>query len=246
LETSKELKEINRVSNRNQIQLIEGKFGSPGATRNVGLSLIEHEWVSFWDSDDLPQIENVMKAISNVRGSDLDCIVGNFRVVEINTKKHKVKTLSKNYMDDIGLNPGIWRFIFSSSSLGSNSFVNLSMAEDQVFLAHYFSTSRKVKLSPDLFYDYFVGLSSQLTRNKKALSDLPIAMKMVYEVFRSDTGNQRINPILLTRIFLTALKMGDIPCKIYALRTWLTVFAVSKLRMKQSLIQALWIVLKNV
>ena len=53
--------------NSNKLILIAGEFGSVGAARNVGLFYAEGEWITFWDSDDLPIIENRLKSYNKIQ-----------------------------------------------------------------------------------------------------------------------------------------------------------------------------------
>lgn len=245
-ETSEELKNlIFDYSKDKNIIITEGQFGSPGVARNIGLSLVKNEWVAFWDSDDLPQVDNVMKELFRSSDITLDCIVGNFRVNFVNSKRFKQKPLSDNYLDEIGLNPGVWRFLFRTSQLGATRFANLSMAEDQVFLANFFSRSRNIKVSNSLFYIYFVGLNTQLTQNSKAMKDLPIALELLSDVLRSGKGVERINFVLFTRIFFTTLKKSSLNCKLRAVRTWVSLYFKSDFSTKRNLIRAAELVIRN-
>lgn len=246
-ETSEEMRDlVHNYKKNNNITFVEGQFGSPGAARNIGLSLVENEWVAFWDSDDVPHVKNVMRELSKASSSDLDCIVGNFEVNCANSKKYKIMPLSNSYMDDIGLNPGLWRFVFNSAQLGATSFADLSMAEDQVFLAKYFSILRNVKVSNSTFYIYFTGQKSQLTRNKGAMRDLPIALKMVSDVLMSGKGIEQVTYILFTRIFFTTLKRSCIFCKISAVKTWFSLFIKVDFSAQRNLLRAARLIIWNV
>ena len=46
-----------------QIKLFTVEFGSPGLSRNFGLSKAGGSWIVFWDSDDLPNVNVVLQML---------------------------------------------------------------------------------------------------------------------------------------------------------------------------------------
>ena len=129
--TGVQLLEISENLQHSKTLLIEGKFGSPGKARNEGLKYVKSDWVCFWDSDDLPNLEKTLNFLtSNKIYSDL--IICNFSVNKLGNLTH---FYHENNLDLVALTPGIWRMIFRTSCIANKKFPNIRMGEDLVFLA---------------------------------------------------------------------------------------------------------------
>ena len=154
-----QINETNLMSKRN-LTLIEGHFGSPGYARNAGISLATGRWITFWDSDDIPNILNISQELNSL---EITCNVLIGQYMNISVNNNIVYTSNDNDLRSIALNPGMWRFIFDRASIQELLFEPTLMGEDQIFLAKYFSSSRAIAYSRKIFYVYISGNLYQAT-----------------------------------------------------------------------------------
>lgn len=147
-------------------RLVIGDYKSPGKARNAGMRETEGGWITFWDADDNPFLERYLKAIEQ---SDYDTtlIFGSYEVHQSN--RHKSRSIAATTeVTGLAMNPGLWRFIFRRDLLDDVSYTDLSLGEDQVFLAHLFSKHPKWKMFEPVLYSYVVGHNGQLTSSTRS------------------------------------------------------------------------------
>ena len=109
------------------IELLEGDFGSPGESRNAGIEQAKGNWITFWDFDDLPNLDSFSGFMKKLDLSDSQVGVGSYEVVNLQGAKvisRKVfpsevvgESLSFTF-----LNPGLWRWIFRRDVIGQTRF----------------------------------------------------------------------------------------------------------------------------
>jgi cellulose synthase/poly-beta-1,6-N-acetylglucosamine synthase-like glycosyltransferase len=180
--TSKELKVLVSRLNLPTIRLFENVFGNQGAARNFGLSNTETKWVAFWDSDDLGAPQTILKALEEDLGG-LNLIIGQYRFL---SAQKKIKYVSADYrLLDLPKNLGIWRMVFKRELLSEARFPDLQMAEDQVFFARVLSHTPAIKFVDDVFYTYVQGGVGQITRNRNAILQIPLAIKQLQSILFS-------------------------------------------------------------
>ena len=215
LKTGEELRSMLKLIDNPQIELIEENFGSPGLARNAGLKKATAEWVCFWDSDDMPNVQQFTKMLESVNNSEVSVIVGEFVVKNELDGRKKVHRFSDHFMDDIAQNPGIWRFAFRRPSLASFKFSNLRMAEDQLFLAKYLTSDVILQQFNMPVYEYYIGESFHLTNQIVARRDLIFAAEESLQIMKTlPKVNLRFVSILFSRQVITAIKLGDVNTKI--------------------------------
>jgi len=207
--------ELRKVlSNSKNIKLIEGDFGGPGQARNVGLSMAKGEFITFWDSDDLPILENYYEMASEFRKSEKDVAIGAYISAEEHSPNHEVlHSLKYNELLEIYLNVGLWRMIIKKSKIGTTKFESLRMAEDQLFFANLKLANDEVFYFDKPVYKYFYGSSSHLTGSDEAIKDLNRA-NLYIRKFIND-GNTNTNVIAMYfKQKLTILKRGSMKSKV--------------------------------
>ena len=207
--TSVELHEIQTEANSEGLQLIEGNYGSPGAARNMGIKVSTGQWVMFWDGDDVGEIENVLHEIATQAINSLDAIVFQYDIRQIGIMANdyvvnrNTETLN---MISTAVNPGLWRICFNGDLVRKFQFLEISMAEDQMFLVSIDFSNLRIYYSKRLAYHYYRGRSGQLTRNPKAIKDLAVTIQELKS--QMSFKPSYFIAILLIRQSITAIKRG--------------------------------------
>lgn len=202
--TQAELEMLVLSLNNPKINLVSGKYGSPGAARNAGLMLCKSDLVCFWDSDDLPNLENVVEHSKKIP-PETDILIGQY----INFKKLNKSIAKKNSYDqslqDIAVSLGIWRMVFRRKFLDNISFNNLKMGEDQVFFIQCLSKSPHVSFVNAIFYKYCINSPGQLTQNNLAKKDL---VKCLTAILTAPKIDKYINVyrVVIVRLRITLMK----------------------------------------
>lgn len=179
------------------INVLTSQHRNPGSTREIGLNAATGEWICFWDADDLPNIDNIWRAIENMENKGIDIIVGNYHSVNFESK-HVADCLhgKDDPLMTVYINPGLWRFVFKREIIENITFPALRMGEDQTFLFRSISKARRIRFVEDYFYNYIQYSSGQLTKSKKILTDLIKARDLCKEIYTSDKSNYILSAII--------------------------------------------------
>jgi glycosyltransferase involved in cell wall biosynthesis len=244
--TGVELRGIVNELEDPRIIILEGEYGGPGLARNAGLNVATGKWVCFWDSDDIPQVEDFYLMVQVAEASESECAVGGFTAVHDTSGAKKSHLLSKNYLEEIAINPGIWRFAFKRSALEGLWFSSLMMAEDQVFLAGFRIPDRRIEIFAKSVYQYFIGENYHLTNSKESLKDLPRAIGHTMSLIHTLTaGNIYFVSILLSRQVITAVRTGNIANRFDALGIFFLGLGKAGGKKRREMLKSLWFVLWN-
>ena len=209
-----DLKELLETVNSSRVILTQGIFGNPGSARNTGLEFANGSWIAFWDSDDIPNVENVLAAVNTSRIDD-EILVGDFSVFDIKSMRYRNPFVSLSGINAVAMNPGMWRMIFRKQTIGDTRFPSLKMGEDQVFLSHLNFGLKNLRFFNSIFYQYNIGGASQLTKSVIALRDLPLASEIILGHAKKANRKQTIFDMqLFFRQQITVLKNGDLKLKI--------------------------------
>lgn len=220
-ETSSEIRQIIASSPQTNIRFIEGVFGGPGMARNAGLLEATSEWVCFWDSDDLPNVDIAISMVNKAEIRD-EVLIGDFQIMCADGKSEAQRISHRNEIQSIAINPGLWRMIFRRSSIGQLQFENNLMGEDQVFLAHYNLASRRIQFFNDLIYTYVRGTPGQLTFNQPAIDGILKSFQVLLRIFEVNSGKSaNFTSILILRTLLTGLLRSSSKIKPSIIREFL-------------------------
>ena len=229
-----------------RIMFLEGNYGGPGLARNAGIQIATGEWVCFWDSDDIPQVQDFYIMVQAAEASKSECAAGGFTAVHDTNGKRKLHLLSKDYLKEIAINPGIWRFAFKRNELKDLWFSNLMMAEDQVFLANFNIPDRRIEIFSKSVYQYFIGENFHLTKSKESLKDLPRAINHSLSLIRNLTGeNISFVSILLSRQLITALRTSEYLARLKVIRIFFLGFGDTGKYGRKKILLSLWFVIWN-
>jgi len=201
--------EMNFSAENSRELFVSGSFGSPGSARNAGLEICTSKYVCFWDSDDLPHLENVCRTVKNLTSLNLEIAIGKWNLVQ------NEDSLRGNKPIATGLNPGIWRCIFNRKVIGDSRFTNLMWGEDQVFLAQFLARSNQVLTVDEILYSYRHNSVDSLTSKKCHAKDLWQASKICQGVLSNSTNsNLLVTAAMLLRQSITMMKFGNLLIKI--------------------------------
>jgi hypothetical protein len=172
----KSFKEFINQQEANSIKILEVCCRNPGGARNFGLQEVETAWVSFCDSDDHPNLQNISDALNANIGSNSDVIRGRYGINRggngaIPGKSEKDGDVS-NHWELITFGPGIWRYLFKTELVRDIKFPEISLGEDQIFLMRALWSAPKVKQIELHLYTYTTGNPEALTSNHGNLRDL--------------------------------------------------------------------------
>jgi glycosyltransferase involved in cell wall biosynthesis len=229
---------LSKISNP-KIQLIEEYFGGPGLARNRGIELAKGKWICFWDSDDLPNLGVALSLIDKESASKADCLITNFNSVNEISQEVTSHQLTANFEEELVLNPGLWRIYFKYNTIADLRFGPLRMAEDQIFLAEFFSKSKDVEIVSDTTYNYFFGDSFHLTKNSSALNDLGPATIESLRILR-DLSNQRPNLIagMFVKQVISCVKYGSLKAKGVGITQYLKSLLTSSKTVRKSVLSS--------
>ena len=188
-----------------EITLIQANYGNPGQTRQLGMASVTTEWVCFWDSDDKPEVENILSEIGQLPRTINICI-GGFTV------SNDVKRTEKRFKFDVSKprenqrslarNPGLWRFLFRSDYVRNFEFTNLLMAEDQLYIAEILKNGESIEYAETNFYFYNSVSAGSLTKNNLARLDLFRAAELFEQIIHKAKVE---NLAILRRMYLNIL-----------------------------------------
>ena len=177
--TGEELSEI--CEDLRNVQLIEGHFGNPGSARNAGLKICKGTWITFWDSDDKPNVQNFLQLLESKSDNNSEVCIASYanfnEVTEVLTNSSNWSDVFVKDIQTFALNPGIWRIIFSGELLKGIDFKSLKMAEDQNFICEAILKAKSLTFADNEIYTYCIGSQNHLTNNQEALQDLLPAFK---------------------------------------------------------------------
>jgi glycosyltransferase involved in cell wall biosynthesis len=144
----------------------KGSFGSPGGARNAALANLKGRYVTFWDVDDFPNVENVLELVKLMEAQEVDLGIGNWAYTDRPLDPRGVLPR------EVGNNPGIWRFIFRREFIAENQFSNMKWGEDQLFLTQLFARKPRIVFSDLIVYKYSKHSENSLTSNTDNAKDL--------------------------------------------------------------------------
>jgi glycosyltransferase involved in cell wall biosynthesis len=246
--TGKELRELLNLIANPKIFLLEGNYNGPGGARNAGLELASAEWISFWDSDDSINLEQVFSNLRSEAVFSADIIIGGFTVLDQKYGKATQQGISlekSKALMEVALNPGLWRMQFRKNMVKSIRFQELYMGEDQLFLIDLQIWSKRIVFMSNSGYTYHKNRPGQLTLNRTKVNELILATKVLTgQFFRFPSNLKLYDLTILVRQILTNLVHAKIRVKIEAIRILLRMSFNAILSRDNSFFRAIYIVLR--
>lgn len=198
---------LNLVSQqlRKNVQIIEikGHFGSAGAARNQGLSLVETQYATFWDADDKPIIDAYIEMAQMAMERNLDFVIGGIKFSNNETGRIRnyfpnKKLLTKPWL--LFSNPGFTRILYKTQIVGEVKFGTEPIAEDVMFL-YSLTPIKNFEIYPEIVYVYNTGLESQATNSQSVKENFHIALDKAIKIYSSSQKTNEYSVSMLTRVF---------------------------------------------
>jgi glycosyltransferase involved in cell wall biosynthesis len=224
---------------KNQLYL-EGNFGNPGAARNFGLAKSTSDWIAFWDADDVPDVNRFLTVLRQAQESEAELLIGSFRVRRDRDQSHQVRNYinrPNKLIDEIVMNPGLWRFAFKRELLKGSKFPISSMGEDQAFISSLSIFNRKIFQSDEVIYNYYTGEHGHLTNNLKLMGDMKVSLELLnHNRKRQNSESKRLTQSLIVKQLITSLKRGNPSLKFWAITELFHAFLLNPLNSSRAVI----------
>ena len=189
-QTVNEFREILESRDAYHVRVLIGNYGSPGFARNAGLEEVKSDWVVFWDADDVPDPEVLLKTVKSLNQVKIEMIVTQYNRSLYNSNQSPVSN-SRTYSKFVlALDPGIWRIIFKVNNAKRFRFEEFRMGEDQCFIAQFMTSKPRIVFSRATTYSYFQGVPGQLTSNKTAKTDLKLTFFVLVKLIIKNRDNR--------------------------------------------------------
>lgn len=210
-ETAEELIKFVSAIDSASLEFIEGRFNSPGLTRNAGMSSIDSDWVAFWDSDDLPNVPNALNLIKEGISGNKTILVGSFSKVSLLEpdviENKSFRGHPSYWINQISKSPGLWRFIIHRSRLKQQPFSEIRMGEDQLLIEELLESPEEFIFRNESIYTYYVGNQFQTTLNQSARTDISkLVLKSAHLYLNSIREYRRYLAPYLIRQIVSAIK----------------------------------------
>lgn len=180
---------------------IRGNFGSPGVARNIGLAQCKSEYVIFWDVDDEPNLSETIKLLEWLFSNDGDVGIGNWVFRDALCKLQGITPIN------VGMSPGIWRFLFLRKFIEDLEFTDLKWGEDQLFILRVLAKNPKIFTSESVVYRYTKHVQGALTTETKNVIDLiEVNKRGLDELSTIKDGARVCAEVMHFRQILTVLK----------------------------------------
>jgi hypothetical protein len=149
------LKELLFSTKNINFIVLNRNYNSAAESRNEGLSIVDTEWLCFWDSDDLPNLNEFYNLYTSVSSENVDLVVGQMRTdylrngLEIKSKKTKTSSLLT-----LALDLGFTRILYRTLFIKELFFSKYKIGEDILFLAEIICKKPSIIFSQALVYNY--------------------------------------------------------------------------------------------
>jgi glycosyltransferase involved in cell wall biosynthesis len=220
---------IESHPNKVQIKLVTGVFRSPGAARNAGLKEVNGEWVCFWDGDDIGFPQVILDTLQKNRREVSERTTYCFGFMTT-TPAGRVITWSRwmdsenSNLQEISLNPGLWRFCIPVKVAQSSKFSNLMMGEDQLYLAKIGIDKLPLVFKDAVSYHYFKNIDGQLTSSTPALSAISSSLEALMREQKKNPDQSIFIQRLLIRQSITAMRLVNTSTRTLGAKTFLIQF----------------------
>ena len=188
------------------IKIVHGIFGSAGYARNAGLKVCKCKWITFWDSDDIPNPSKYLRVLENEDVWSYDLLVGAIQETRMNSEETPRIHFPTSAARTIAKYPGFTRFLYRSDYIQELQFKSHKMGEDICFLSDVLSKQPRTKYLNELLYEYQVGRSFQTTQLQGNFKDLLKVVNHLIENSRKYPFSYDLNQQFALRTYAGYLK----------------------------------------
>lgn len=207
------MKVIEKYLSDSRIKVINKENGGLSSARNTGLDIATGEYISFIDSDDWIDIDNLLKLYDIARLNNLDLIMGNVKEYPSNKVLQVgeylgIKTgielfeemlIKKEYLEVV------WRCIYKKEFLQKNNlkFIEGLLHEDTPFMFECLIKAERVKNEKNIFYFYRKREGSITTaKTIKNLYHILYGLKRILKIYKQTSiKNKIINTYIVNLYF---------------------------------------------
>jgi poly(ribitol-phosphate) beta-N-acetylglucosaminyltransferase len=195
-----------------EVTLIEGEFGSPGRARNAGKKLVKSNWITFWDCDDMPNVEAVFQFAQELENSERPLEVGIAQFKLLDEQSEKILMVSRQTkLLELPFNPGLWRMIIRTDKQEAVKFEDIAMGEDQLFILDLRLRNRCVAFSSEITYVYCKHSFGQLTRTQSRLNDLDSCIRMTLDrLVKAEIRDKPLALAFLMKQLITKARLSNL------------------------------------
>ena len=150
-----DLKELLSSAKNINFIILSRNYNSASESRNEGLSIVDTEWLCFWDSDDLPNLNEFYNLYTSTSSENVDLVVGQIRTAYVKRGLEiKSKTTKTSSYFTLALDLGFTRILYRSSFIKELFFSKYEIGEDTLFLAEIICKKPSIFFSQALVYNY--------------------------------------------------------------------------------------------
>lgn len=242
-QTGSELQIICAGQKHESLELLTGVYNCPGGARNAGVKKVTTDWLTFWDADDSPILENLSQLYKIVEKNNADVGIGGYADTNsLNPSESKLHRNDQIDLNAIALSPGIWRMIFRTELIVNSPFKSLLLAEDQILLSEIRLTQRRIVYSSAIVYNYSSGNPGSLTGKNRKINDLIKATSYISRNLKNEkTKSQKeFDWVMLVKQSLTIFKYGNFKNRIFATQKLLRFLLIAPLKSRKTILRLLF------
>ena len=184
-----------------QIEILCSPFGNPGDARNYALDYghLEGEYLTFWDSDDLPMTKNVSELLNS--NLSVDVIVGRYTKYHLKSGQ-RIETSEPMGLFSMVVGIGLWRMVIRRQFVEKLRFQSLLLGEDQLYFLDLLKMKPNIIFVDFLLYEYLVHEHSLIKSAEKNLSQLSLVLNS------RPRETTFVSRVLRAKLELSILKKG--------------------------------------
>ena len=145
------------------IDLLDTENKGVSQARNTGLSVVKGDYVTFFDCDDVIELDTVEK-INKMTQMDHDLIICNYYkndcVYDQNISIETKEILYRNIIESNAVKGYVWNKIFKTSIIKTNNIrfnKDIRFCEDLLFVCEYVKHIETMKFIHDPYYHYYIN-----------------------------------------------------------------------------------------